>query len=271
MKQPALGIKIAEGRIKNSMTQKELADLCNIDIRTIQRIEAGEVVPRMYTLKLLSTALGLLPDYLSGEPENIKRFNSKTRTAFIAGIIFSISSLPAVFYLLTRSLSPVVHILSMIVFIVSCIIFFRGFFFLSRQYNNPVLMISSFLTMILLPLINIIELLRIYIVKTFRFTGIGIAPTLFTLLCINAIVFGIGLLIEARKRKTPGKINLYQITGIVTIIQTFLFLSSNFTLAGAGLIISIITDLLLSIILYREYKGPEKGYIKTPPGSSLAW
>jgi len=84
MKQPALGIKIAEGRIKNSMTQKELADLCNIDIRTIQRIEAGEVVPRMYTLKLLSTALGLLPDYLIGEPENIKRFNSKTRTAFIA-------------------------------------------------------------------------------------------------------------------------------------------------------------------------------------------
>ena len=57
MKQPELGISIAEQRIRNSMTQKELAELCNVDIRTIQRIEAGAVEPRMYTLKLLSSAL----------------------------------------------------------------------------------------------------------------------------------------------------------------------------------------------------------------------
>ena len=58
MKQPELGISIAEQRIRNSMTQKELPELCNVDIRTIQRIEAGAVEPRMYTLKLLSSALG---------------------------------------------------------------------------------------------------------------------------------------------------------------------------------------------------------------------
>ena len=69
MKQPELGTKIADGRVKKNITQKELAELCNIDIRTIQRIEAGEVVPRMYTLKLISAALGLLPLALSvGRP-----------------------------------------------------------------------------------------------------------------------------------------------------------------------------------------------------------
>jgi len=59
MKQPELGIKIAELRKSKGLTQEELVDRCNISVRTIQRIEAGEVTPRAYTVK---TIMGVL-DY----------------------------------------------------------------------------------------------------------------------------------------------------------------------------------------------------------------
>lgn len=57
MKQPELGKKISELRKEKGLTQEELVDLCNINVRTIQRIEAGEVTPRSYTLKTILKAL----------------------------------------------------------------------------------------------------------------------------------------------------------------------------------------------------------------------
>ena len=59
MNQPELGRKINEIRNRNGITQKDLSEKCNIDIRTIQRIESGEVFPRASTLKLISEILGL--------------------------------------------------------------------------------------------------------------------------------------------------------------------------------------------------------------------
>lgn len=57
MKQPDLGNKIVELRKALSMTQEELAEQTGISTRTIQRIEQGDVTPRLATLKLLSEAL----------------------------------------------------------------------------------------------------------------------------------------------------------------------------------------------------------------------
>ena len=57
MKQPELGKKLAELRKSNGLTQEELVEKCNISVRTIQRIEAGEVTPRSYTLKTILNAL----------------------------------------------------------------------------------------------------------------------------------------------------------------------------------------------------------------------
>ena len=53
MKQPELGKKIAEIRLANGLTQVELAEKCNLSLRTIQRIESAEVTPRSYTIKLI--------------------------------------------------------------------------------------------------------------------------------------------------------------------------------------------------------------------------
>ncbi|MGC1389958.1 MAG: helix-turn-helix transcriptional regulator [Bacteroidales bacterium] len=50
MNQPELGLKIAELRKAIGITQEELALNCNINVRTIQRIETVIVTPRSFTL-----------------------------------------------------------------------------------------------------------------------------------------------------------------------------------------------------------------------------
>jgi transcriptional regulator with XRE-family HTH domain len=57
MKQPELGKKILELRLLKGFTQNELADQCNLSIRTIQRIELGEVMPRSFTIKAIFSVL----------------------------------------------------------------------------------------------------------------------------------------------------------------------------------------------------------------------
>lgn len=57
MKQPELGQKILDLRKKKGLTQEDLVEKCNINVRTIQRIEAGEVSPRPYTIKTILAAL----------------------------------------------------------------------------------------------------------------------------------------------------------------------------------------------------------------------
>ncbi len=109
MNQPELGKKIAELRHAKRLTQTELAEMCTIGLRTIQRIESSEVNPRSFTLKILFSSL----DYeMEEKPVKSKfmaitreyanslitgNFNNLTirkitgiylRNAFIAGIFF---------------------------------------------------------------------------------------------------------------------------------------------------------------------------------------
>ena len=53
MKQPELGKLVALARNKRSLTQEELAESCDVSVRTIQRIENGSVTPQAFTVKAL--------------------------------------------------------------------------------------------------------------------------------------------------------------------------------------------------------------------------
>jgi transcriptional regulator with XRE-family HTH domain len=57
MNQPDLGKKIAELRKAKGFTQEELVEKCNLSVRTLQRIESGDVTPRSYTIKIIFAAL----------------------------------------------------------------------------------------------------------------------------------------------------------------------------------------------------------------------
>ena len=57
MNQHEIGNKLSELRKKKGLTQEELAIRCGVNVRSIQRIEAGTVSPRVATLKLIGAEL----------------------------------------------------------------------------------------------------------------------------------------------------------------------------------------------------------------------
>jgi transcriptional regulator with XRE-family HTH domain len=50
---------VKSGRLKKPMTQKELSDMAGISLRSLQRIEKAEVLPRLYTLRQLAEHIDL--------------------------------------------------------------------------------------------------------------------------------------------------------------------------------------------------------------------
>ncbi|WP_162817956.1 helix-turn-helix domain-containing protein [Niabella yanshanensis] len=65
--------KIVLARKKQGLTQEELASLAHVTVRTIQRIESGESVPRAFTIKALARALETNFEELANEmgPEGL--------------------------------------------------------------------------------------------------------------------------------------------------------------------------------------------------------
>jgi transcriptional regulator with XRE-family HTH domain len=59
-----LATLVKESRIAKGFTQKDLSELTNISTRSIQRIENGELSPRIYTIKTLAKALDFSLDEL---------------------------------------------------------------------------------------------------------------------------------------------------------------------------------------------------------------
>jgi len=55
--QLTIGKQIKLARQQKKLSQQELASKCNLNIRTIQRIENDEVDPRPYTLRIISEVL----------------------------------------------------------------------------------------------------------------------------------------------------------------------------------------------------------------------
>lgn len=61
---------LRDGRLSKGFTQKELSEQSHISMRSIQRIENGELVPRSHTLKTLAKILGLsFEDFMNSARE----------------------------------------------------------------------------------------------------------------------------------------------------------------------------------------------------------
>ena len=89
LKQPQLGRTILNLRQLKKLTQEELVEQCNINVRTLQRIEAGEVTPREYTIRAILTALDYDLDEVQKAIEQ-KSGNQRLQMAWIAGLIYFI-------------------------------------------------------------------------------------------------------------------------------------------------------------------------------------
>ena len=79
--------KLFEIRNAKGLTQADLAKRCNLTARTVQRIEAGTVTPRAFTIKLISETLEY--DFFDNQysPSEINTDNQKF-SAFESRLIF---------------------------------------------------------------------------------------------------------------------------------------------------------------------------------------
>jgi transcriptional regulator with XRE-family HTH domain len=60
------------GRISKGYTQQELSELTGISLRSVQRIENGDVLPRMYTLKILAKHLDFSLEQIQSDKNELK-------------------------------------------------------------------------------------------------------------------------------------------------------------------------------------------------------
>lgn len=265
MKQPALGQHILALRQEKGLTQEELVAQCNISVRTIQRIEAGEVVPRAYTVKTILSALGEdFEDFRETQVESglkkafflkiddTKQANFLTRNlkiAWIAGIVYFIlgfAEVPADAYHLfvyePGSFYPnYIYIPLKLAILAAIVLFLRGFILSGNILNNYLLKIVVFIMLIFNVVYYSLDIASLFyeplnngavlILESFSIGIVG-------------VLMGIAML---RFQKALGNIAI--ITGIFEIVTYALFSSVVFALGGYLLL--NVTIILEIIILYK--------------------
>lgn len=241
MKQPELGTKIGEIRNQRGITQKELAESCNIDIRTIQRIESGDVIPRITTLKLIATTLTCDMSIFNGDNHMNPSFLSpKVLTALlVTGVIYFLSWILFAPIIPKNNFLISINLLAGIVQTITGVFFYLGFYYLGRLHKNRLLSIASIITMVCIPS----YLIMLVISSEYGF-AIHINKLIIILMGINSLLFGIGLL----KGKNQPMI-LYKITGVLQILLAPFFIISLpiINMIGCWLTIPFIL-LLISIV-----------------------
>ena len=256
MKQPELGQKIAELRKQKGLTQEELVDLCNISVRTIQRIETGEVTPRSYTIKTILTALESDIKDIQVEQMPPKAVKKSLQLGWIFGIVYLILGLlegpldimrfsedlsgsSNYFFFPVEDLNQNFYLIIKGLVLVSFVFFFRGFVGLGNQIHNPLLKISAFLLigfMIFSIGYDMISLLYDPVNPTLILMGASI------LFGILSMLFGIALI---SSRSALGRLAL--VSGILEIGAGCFFLFVN----SFGFPLQVLAGILQVIIIYK--------------------
>lgn len=236
--QPTLGELLVELRKKKGWTQEELVEACNVSVRTIQRIESGEVTPRTSTIKLLLEALDYDPDewkeFAEREESNSSPFKlfknmlalnlpedqlkKSFHDAWIAGIIyllFFILDTAMEFILLENRqfLDQAIYLSIKVVTMGTLLLFMRGFISLATLLDNQLLKIASYLSLSISFLWYCSDIaLMFFYPQSEEFEGVlGAGFIIFS--GATAVFYGVGL---RRLQDAVGKSAKY--AGIVEII-----------------------------------------------------
>lgn len=252
MKQPELGRKILEWRKAKGLTQEELVDLCQINVRTIQRIEAGEVTPRPFTLKTILGALGVDNEEINTEP-TADESNPESpwpakllRISFVVGIVYLIFAMIEAFLEFAiweesfTSVSGMWYTTTKIIVMITFITFNYGFFTLSEHLGNHLAKFGAILLIVGIILFTAKDLYVFYFDQD-AFLQFALVESIY--FGAIYILFGIGIL---NYQKTFGPIAL--VAGCIGILTGLALISIIFAIPG--LIILTIFEILLLVILY---------------------
>ena len=248
MKQPELGQKINEIRNQKGITQKELSESCNVDIRTVQRIESGEVNPRMSTLRLIASTLECDVNLFNGV--GYHKDNTLIKVILILSLIAGIVNFFNWFFLIPLIPGSILYSLGdlnlifSLVHIFTGVILYLGFFIIGKRKSNLTLQISALIIMILIPLSIISNVLSVY--ANYSFTDV-LKKLIIILMSLNGIAFGAGLILIRGRFST-----LNIITGIYQILISPLFLIPVPLVQMTGLWLAVPFLLLLISIIAIE-------------------
>ena len=259
MKQPELGQKILELRKAKGLTQEELVELCNINVRTIQRIEAGEVTPRSYTIKSILEVLGydfkeIQHTIQESEPISPEMIGKAAfmKTAFFVGIVyFLLAFVEGVFdyglWEAGEEISPEAapwYIAVKIGIMLTFGVFTFGYYRLSLIKPNVIVKAASILLIVATCIGvggDIYGFNNASVWQSVQFSKAILFGALY-------IVFGLGLI---KYQSEFG--NLALVAGILSIISGIAFLS--IILAIPGLFVFTIFEILQLVLLYKAYES----------------
>jgi transcriptional regulator with XRE-family HTH domain len=263
MKQPDLGKKLTELRKAKGLTQEELVERCNINVRTIQRIEAGEVTPRSFTVKVILAAMdytlsdikieeapGEKPSSSAGQLSNThdNQLTIKYLTAaWMFGVVYFVMGFfegAAEYFRFEEDemiFSIPVYVSIKLACIISFVFFQRGFYALGDYYNNYLMKIASMILITMHVLLGFHDIVSVFYDAEERFfVLIGAAITYGAV----GIVYGISL-----RRLEPHVGRSAEVAGILEIAAA-LFLVTV-VLGFIGEIILVPSELIQILILFK--------------------
>lgn len=260
MKQPQLGKHIAQLRQTQGLTQEELVEKCNISVRTIQRIESGDVTPRSYTIKTIFNALDYdFTDFVNEESgtntSQLRRYKNWLQLAIVGGIIYFLVGIPEGVMEYLRVIDDMsmheptiangLYIIVKIISVLSAVAFLVGFWIAASHYKLEILKYATVTFGIIYILAGMADITSLYV------TAIDGPELVFLELiffAIGGVFFGASLVMS---RSKIGDIAL--IAGVLEIAMATCLIT--FILSFVSLILSIPTIIVGVILLYQVRKN----------------
>ncbi len=268
MKQPELGKKITLLRKEKGLTQEELVDKCNISVRTLQRIEAGEVTPRSFTVKTILAALDYDLSKIADNDDNNRSFSEwlkdiflididpdrpatflirQLNTAWLFGLVYFILGFleaAAEYFRMEEDqmiFAVPVYIVIKVAVLVSFFFFQRGFIVVGHMFRNYLLKIMSYVLIFGVFLIISYDIASLFYDSVEREFILGAQALTFGGI---GILYGISLI---KLQRSFGHVPV--IAGIFEIVASCFFLT--IILSFVGHIMLIPAELLEIVILYK--------------------
>ncbi len=249
MQQPELGNKITELRKQKGFTQEELVERCNINVRTLQRIESGEVSPRSYTVKTILTALD--HDY----EELYSNEDDKAENGIILGsdneaksvrFLLGLACIFGIIYLILAPFEGFTdyyrfgedelifgitgHILIKILVYVSYACFIYGFLIVGKLLKNYLMKITSILIITTLLLFYIYDVISLFQEVILPIEGLVIAESI--IMGTLGLLLGISIIKSAKKWGVLGYVaggfEIFTAICFLTVILVLLGLFTQF-------------------------------------------
>lgn len=262
MQQPLLGKRLTDLRKAKNLTQEELVEKSRVSVRTIQRIEAGDVLPRTYTVKILLDALG--ESYESFTNQTPTQMEMKQNTspvvsrhtllvAALAGAVFLVTetilgAMDILWYTSDGNLNAnenTAYIALTVLMIGSYALFARGFIALANLFEHKLLKVIAYALIVATAAIGIMDVVSLPVkdIETYLLPY-AVAAVLFGAL---SIVFGIALI---RLQDSMGELS--RVAGILEIIVGGLLITVVLFLVSYVIMIpAVVVEIL---VLYRGYE-----------------